>query len=105
MNIAIDPMITLLITWLVISLTLCLAFLRVAARHAPSMEEQLMPAGEPALAREMVCSLEGAKAVCALSWSPLPAPPFHARTATAIPLLLPDLDLSLHAIPHSRPRT
>lgn len=102
MNIAIDPMITLLITWLVISLTLCLAFLRVAARHAPSMEEQLTPAGEPAPARAMVFSLGEAKTVCALSWTPLPAAPFHARTAAAIPLLLPELDLNLHAIPHSR---
>ena len=58
MNAAFRPMATLLISWACTSTAFCLAFLRVAARPVPRMDEQMAGGREPASRPEPGVALE-----------------------------------------------
>ena len=61
MNAAFSRMAILLISWVCTSTAFCLAFLSVAARPAPRMEEQMAAGCEAALRQEPGVVLEKAK--------------------------------------------
>jgi hypothetical protein len=84
MNIAVGPMTILLIVWVCASMALCLAFLSVAARRVPRMEEQMAAGGELALRQATAVALGQAKTAYYPLWSKLPAPPLHAKTEKSI---------------------
>ena len=67
------PMTILLITWVCASTVICLAFLSVAARPVPSMDVQLAPRSEAALAQERAVGLEDVRAASSRAETALPA--------------------------------
>ena len=66
------------------SMALCLAFLSVASRQMPRMDEQMAAEDEPALGSETEIALGQAKTACPPLWSKLPSPPFHATIEKSI---------------------
>ena len=74
MNAGFSPMAILLISWICASTACCLAFLSVAARPAPQMDEQLAAGCEPGLRPEPGVMLEKMKTASSPAEAALPSP-------------------------------
>jgi len=88
----------LLISWTCASIALCLAFLSVAARQAPRMDEQMAAGCDPVLRRETAVALGNAKTAYPPSWSELPSPTLHAKTEEFLHAQPDDPRLSLASV-------
>jgi hypothetical protein len=75
----------LLICWVCVSMALCLAFLFVAARPAPCVDEQMVTACQGASWQENALPEGKPETADAPSWCNPPAPPLYASTGACIP--------------------
>jgi len=100
---AFSLMTILLIFWVCASLSLCLAFLSVAARQMPRLDEQMAAGCELAVRQETAVALGKAKTAYPPSWSKLPSPLLHAKTEKSIHAQPDGPFLSLPSIPVFHP--
>jgi hypothetical protein len=89
----------LLIFWVCASLALCVAFLSVAARQVPRMEETMAAGCEPARRPATPVALAKAQMAHPPLWSRPPSPPLQVQTEESIHLQLDDPFFSLPSIP------
>ena len=64
----------MLICWAGISSVFCLAFLSVAVRPVPSLDEQMASGSEPALTQELGVVLQDVKAASVSAQAAFPSP-------------------------------
>ena len=96
-------MIILLISWACASVVICLAFLRVAARQVPRIEEQMAAGCEPPSRQPTAVAVRKTTMVYPPPWSKFPSPRLQAKREKAIQAQLDDPLLSPPSIPLVRP--
>ena len=73
-NAVFRPMAILLISWVSASMVCCLAFLSVAARPVPRMNEKMASGSATTLRQELAGVLENVKTASPLAQATLPSP-------------------------------
>jgi len=93
----------LLIGWVCASIVLCLAFLSMAARQVPHMDEHMATGRECALRQEAAIALENVTADFAPSWSRIPLPAIQAKPKQSMQVQPDESVVSFPSLPVSQP--